>query len=150
MGFLEIKWGAAKKDELAAREEAPVLRLGEALKVIKDAHADALSASGPTASAKLAWVGGAIRIFSILSGRAADDVMAEVKGGAVAAPAPSAAVPSPPVESFKMTRPEDRTNRPPRPPGAQRPLTPEELQQPPAPADEAVKVTATVVRRSED
>lgn len=161
MGFLEIKWGAAKTDEppvetaSVAALNAPPLKLEEAFSVIKDSYADATNPTHTptTKSAKLAWVGGAVRVYSLLANRPADEVMAEVQATVKPAPAVSITQPVAPagaVDPFKLTRPEDRTNRPPRPPGAQRPLTPEELQQPPAGPDDEVTVTASPLRRSAD
>lgn len=104
----------------------------EAMRLIKEAHAAAYHPGLPVdqRDLRLRWLGGAIKIFAVATGRNAEELRAELGGREhVAVSAPP--VPTPPATDASslpmsaigtVTPPAARVNRPPRHPGAQRPV----------------------------
>jgi hypothetical protein len=149
MAEFSFSWRSGKSEgaapEAAGPPAAKPVDTTEAMKLIKEAWADANDPlADPTISAnKKAWVGGAVRIYSVLTGEDADAVLRGLNGST----SEGAGIPARYAGMVGQVAPVKRER--PRPhPGAQRPV-PLDDSGAPIPMDPQVTATSLVSRPAE-
>lgn len=149
MGFIEVRWG--KDRQGSAPEEQPVvgqqgagaMKFLETIQVLKESYAESqVPLLDPVVKrTKEAWVGGAIRSLSILSGKSTEEITGMVTGvrGSTETTTPT----SPPESKYAalLTPSVSAIQRPPKHPGAQRPVDPDG-----PPVEPDVSITSTSLR----